>query len=239
MKASMRKAGPRQGTRPRNQAGGSISARTGNDGSERDDFARRRDVAGGLAYLHHRINATAGRTFDAASFLYALIEVLEEKNLFSRNELEQRKQTVAGRLMEKFRKHDGGVSVREQGRDADESACDVSIDCADRVALCGAACCKMVFPLSAKDVEENVIAWDFSAPYVIAKAADGYCRHLDRSGKVCTMHDCRPLPCRVYDCRNDSRIWRDFSARVINPKVRAPEWPSNLTAEELTGEQMP
>lgn len=191
-----------------------------------------RGVSQGLAYLHGRINATAGRTFEAASFIYALIELLEERNLISREEIDERKKSVAERLLRKFSKHDAGVSVQEAGGDKYNLQGAVTIDCGNRVALCRAACCKMVFPLSPQDIAEGVIGWDFGTPYVIAKDEDGYCRHFDRRRMGCAEHACRPVPCRVYDCRNDARIWTDFAARIVNPEINDPEWPHNLAAEE-------
>lgn len=49
------------------------------------------EVAQGLAYLHNRTNATTGRTLEAASFTYALIELLIEKGLISLDEIDERK----------------------------------------------------------------------------------------------------------------------------------------------------
>jgi hypothetical protein len=200
--------------------------------AEPGDDDLRADVARGVAYLHGRVNATAGRAFDAASFVYALVEVLAEKNLLTVVEVDERKKAVAGRLLEKFARHDHGVSLQESGIDKYDSQQAVAIDCGGRVHLCRAACCKMVFPLSQQDIEEGVIKWDLGAPYVIAKDADGYCRHFDRDRTGCSEHARRPVPCRVYDCRNDKRIWSDFTAMIINPKLHAPDWPHNLAKEE-------
>lgn len=96
----------------------------------------------------------------------------------------------------------------------------VSIDCDSRLHLCRAACCSMSFPLSLQDLDEGVVAWDPGRPYAIAHGADDNCVHLD-SGCQCTIYQQRPLPCRVYDCRNDERIWLDFDERVPNPALHA------------------
>jgi Fe-S-cluster containining protein len=197
-----------------------------------DDDPRDRELSAGLSYLHGRINATAGRTLEAASFVYALIEILAEKGLLKIAEVEERKTSVAGRLLKKFMMHDEGVALQESGHDKYEVKNTVAIDCRDHVHLCRALCCKMVFPLSQQDVEEGVIRWDLSKPYIIAKGSDGYCRHLDRTRMGCTVHGCRPFPCRAYDCRKDSRIWLDFEAGAVNPKIHDLDWPHNLTHEE-------
>jgi Fe-S-cluster containining protein len=54
---------------------------------------------------------------------------------------------------------------------------------------------------------------------MIAKDADGYCRHLDRETCTCTVYEQRPVTCRGYDCRKDERIWHDFEKGIISPKL--------------------
>ena len=96
----------------------------------------------------------------------------------------------------------------------------VAIDCESRLHLCGAACCQLRFPLSEQDLLEGVVAWDPEHPYMNAHGDDGYCLHLGRDDLRCQVYDHRPLPCRAFDCRHDSRIWLDFENRIPNP-VRA------------------
>lgn len=182
-------------------------------------FHLRDEVAAGLAYLHNRANATTTRTWEAASFVYALIELLAEKGVISIEEIDARKKVVAERLLKRFVQRDPGVAIQEPEQDKYAFAPTVKIDCENRVHLCKAACCKMVFPLSRQDIEEGVIKWDLGRPYVIAKGTDGYCQHLDRQCLGCTVHAQRPIPCRAYDCRNDQRIWLDFENKVINPEI--------------------
>jgi len=191
------------------------------------------EVAGGIAYLHQRANAIAGRTLESSAFVYALIEILAEQNIISINELDQRKQQIAERILKRFTQRDGGISLQESGQDKYTFEPAIAIDCENRVQLCKAACCKMVFSLSRQDIEERVLKWELHHPYVIAKGEDGYCHHFDRQCQNCTVHAQRPLPCRAYDCRNDSRIWLDFDQKIINPKLQDPTWPHNLTAEEV------
>jgi hypothetical protein len=192
----------------------------------------RREIEEGLAYLHARVGATAARVLESASFVYALIELVVERGLLSIEEIDARKKQLAPRLLKRFESQDEGVAIQHSAHDKYETPQEVQIDCANRLHLCKAACCKMVFPLSQQDVEEHVVHWELGQPYVIAKGEDGYCRHLDRQCLRCTVHAARPLPCRVYDCRNDPRIWLDFEGRVINPKIADPAWPHNLSPEE-------
>mgnify|MGYP001559982809 FL=1 len=56
------------------------------------------NLSSGLLYTHTRINDNTKKTLEAASFLYALIELLNEKGLLSIEELDERKKQVAERL---------------------------------------------------------------------------------------------------------------------------------------------
>lgn len=107
----------------------------------------------------------------------------------------------------------------------------VEIDCGSRLHLCRAACCSMSFPLSLQDLEEGIVQWEPSRPYAIARRDDGRCVHLDRSCG-CTVYEQRPLPCRTYDCRSDTRIWLDFENRVPNPELEAS---SGRDGDSVTG----
>ena len=179
----------------------------------------RSEVAGGLLYCHSRLNSNTTKLLESASFLYALIEVLEEKGLVRIDELEEKKREVAARLLESFLDRGMGVAMQEDERDKYTFSETVEIDCASRVHLCKAACCRMSFALSQQDVEEGVVKWDLGRPYLIAQDGDGYCRHLDRKTNSCTVREQRPLPCRGYDCRKDKRVWVDFEKRIINPQL--------------------
>jgi Fe-S-cluster containining protein len=86
------------------------------------------------------------------------------------------------------------------------------IDCAALVHLCKARCCTFRFALSHQDLDEGVVRWDEGEPYVIAQEK-GRCVHLDARGG-CTVYAQRPRPCRVFDCRDDLRIWKDFEKRL-------------------------
>lgn len=188
----------------------------------------RGEVAGGLLYAHHRANANTNRTLETAAFAYALIELLVERGILTVAELDERKKAVAQRLEAKYR--DSGMGVMRQEREEDKYAFGAGpgIDCASRLAVCRAACCRLQFALSRQDVEEGVVQWEFGHPYMIRRAADGYCGHLQRGDCSCGVYAHRPLPCRAYDCRGDARIWADFEARVPSPELErlfALHWP--------------
>jgi hypothetical protein len=157
----------------------------------------RQEVSGGLLYAHHRANGNTSKVLEVTSFAYALIELLVEKGLLKVEELDERKRQVATRLAEKFR--DNGMGVVRQEPEYDKYNLDgsVEIDCESRLQFCHAACCRLQFALSRQDVEEGVLKWDFSRPYMIKQDHDGYCAHLDRQG--CTEHDpgLRPNPSTI------------------------------------------
>lgn len=177
----------------------------------------RAEVAEGMRYAHHRANANTSRALETAAFAYALVELLVERGVLTVAELDERKQGVAARLEERFR--DSGMGVMRQEREEDKYAFGPGpqIDCAGRLHLCRAACCRLDFALSRQDVEEGVVQWDFGRPYLVRRAADGYCAHLERGACRCGVYAHRPLPCRAYDCRGDGRIWADFDAGVPSP----------------------
>ncbi len=194
----------------------------GSNGATREALeALRREMVGGLLYTHSRANSNTTRLLEVASFLYALIELLEEKELITIEELDERKARVAERVKQRFLDKGMGVHLQEPEQDKYTVQGSVEIDCENRVHLCKAACCRLWFPLSQQDVEEGVIRWDLRFPYIIAQEADGCCQHLERASCRCTVYENRPLPCRTFDCRKDKRIWLDFENKVINPDLES------------------
>ena len=94
--------------------------------------------------------------------------------------------------------------------------------CDEVLHLCEARCCSFDFALSTVDLDEGVIRWDYGQPYRIRqRASDGYCVHHDPGARRCTVHGQRPRVCRVYDCRDDPRVWIDFARRIPAPREAA------------------
>jgi hypothetical protein len=182
--------------------------------------ALRREVVEGFLDSHVRTNKNAAKMLEIASFCYALIELLQEKGVLSFEELNDRKKIVGNRQIKKFAEQEIGVmALQEYHQDKYIYKEEVHIDCASRLSLCHAACCRLDLALSKQDIEEGILKWDLGDPYMIAKDAEGYCRHLDRTTSRCTVWQHRPIPCRGYDCRKDERIWLDFEKRIINPNL--------------------
>ncbi len=192
-----------------------------NNESNNTSDGLRHEVTGGLLYCHSRLNANTNKLLESSSFLYALVELLAGQGLIEISALDAKKREVATRLLDQFLDKGMGVAMQEDEQDKYTFTATAEIDCENRVHLCKAACCRMNFALSQQDVEEGIVKWDLGRPYLIAQNSDGYCRHLCRETKRCTVREHRPLPCRGYDCRNDKRVWIDFEKKIVNPDLDA------------------
>jgi len=96
---------------------------------------------------------------------------------------------------------------------------DLPIPCRQLLHLCEARCCQLTFVLNTQDLDEGMIRWDYARPYWIQqRAEDGYCAHNHPETRRCGAYEYRPVPCREFDCRNDSRIWKDFEKRIAAPQ---------------------
>jgi len=184
-------------------------------------FKIQKDLSSGFLYTHNRINDNTSKILESTSFLYALIELLVEKNLLTIEELDQRKRQVAERLVKRF--IDSGLGLMYQDPEYDKYTFDkeADVDCESRLDTCKAVCCKLPFALSRQDVEERIIRWEFSRPYLIAHGEDGYCVHLDRNTYKCTVREHRTVPCRSFDCRNNEQwhVWVDFEKKILNSEL--------------------
>lgn len=179
----------------------------------------REEVAGGFLYAHSRANANSNKILEVASFSYALIELLSERGLITIEELDERKDQVHKRQAEKFAEKGMGVALTKEEKETDGHSLNVEIDCENRLHLCHAACCRLRFALTVRDVEKGNVRWNLSQPYMIRQGADGYCHHLDREAQRCGIYEDRPFVCRAYDCRKDQRIWQDFEKRIVSPEL--------------------
>ena len=178
-------------------------------------------LSSGLVYTHTRINDNTKKALETASFLYALIELLNEKGLLSIEELDERKKEVAERLVRKFKEGGVGLMCQDPEHDKYKFEHEALVDCRSRLHICKAICCKFPFALSRQDVDEGIIRWDFGRPYLIAHDSDGYCVHLDRKTYQCTVHENRPVPCRGFDCKDNEKwkVWVDYEKKIINQKL--------------------
>ncbi len=176
------------------------------------------DLEEGLMYAHRKLGDAMLERAELEAHVYALTEALIASGVLGLQELEQRKRVRSEQVMQRVHTEWQGAQLLGDTRDKYEVE-PVRIDCASRIHLCKAACCRLTFQLSRQDLEEHVVRWDVSRPYSIKQRDDGWCTHCDPATKRCQVHEQRPMVCRGYDCRQDARIWADFDEKVPNPDL--------------------
>ncbi len=124
------------------------------------------------------------------------------------------KEETADVVMKSFQAPPRGVIVNE--KEAPEAE---PIDCAERLPLCHAVCCRMRVALTEEEVRAGKTEWVLNRPYELARGPGSPdCLYL-REEKTCWNYAGRPSVCRSYDCRNDKRVWVDFEKRIPNPNL--------------------
>jgi Fe-S-cluster containining protein len=186
------------------------------------------DVIRGLVYTHNRANANTAELHQASAAVEALTELLIERGVLDRETVQARQREAAEKLRGQYLERGMGVAMQDFAVSKYAFQGGATIDCENRVQLCKASCCKLPFALSKEDVQEGKVRWDLGRPYMVAQGGDGYCAHMDREKRCCSVYAQRPIPCRGYDCRKDKRIWLDFEKRVVNPQINEPDWPACL-----------
>lgn len=186
------------------------------DGGRGDE--RETELARALVYVHGELGRGRLEHQELSAHVYALTETLIAAGLVTLEEIEARRADAREQMMVGARTHWEGAELLHDESDkyAEEGA---AIDCAARIPLCKAACCRLDFTLSKQDLAEGVVRWDVGRPYHIRQRADGYCHHCDETTRRCGVHAQRPLVCRQYDCRGDARIWADFEKRIPSAKL--------------------
>ncbi len=113
-----------------------------------------------------------------------------------------------------------GAGVRIH-RPASANADAVELDCARRLPICKAACCRIFdILLTPAEVESDRYNWNVRRPYALAKNRFG-CTYMRAGTCVCTRYrDSRPQACTGYSCAKDRRIWVDFDKQIINPQLQ-------------------
>ncbi|HYH84991.1 MAG TPA: YkgJ family cysteine cluster protein [Pyrinomonadaceae bacterium] len=188
-----------------------------------------RQIERGNLFTHTALSDNAERIHEAESFLYGLIDVLVEKGLATPEEVFEAASKVRGEMDAKGETLGPGVALRvDSKREARGDF--VEVNCAERMHVCKAVCCKLNFALSAEEVESGKVKWDLGRPYFIRREASGHCTHYDAGNGCCSIYEDRPAVCRGYSCAGDKRIWKDFEKMQLND-----EW----LGEHLSGETVP
>lgn len=172
------------------------------------------DIAGGFRFNHVLGMQSKVDLVATNARVLALIEELVASGTLDLRSFEERREKVAEREAQRMTK-EGHVRVMVDETEDKYALTDLpEIDCASRMHLCQARCCSLGFWISFQDLDEGVVKWNYAAPYHIKQAQDGYCVHNDCQTRSCQVYEHRPAVCRTYDCRQDSRIWKDFEARI-------------------------
>jgi Fe-S-cluster containining protein len=173
----------------------------------------RKDLDDGLRFLHVMGMQTKLDVADASARVLALTEELVARGLISLRGLEDRVDRVRTTEAERT----ANQSMVQVAPAVDKySITEVpQIDCVGLIPICKGRCCRLSFPLSFQDLDEQKLKFDYAMPYLIIKQGeDGFCVHSSPESRGCTVYDLRPTICRTYDCRKDARIWKDFDKKV-------------------------
>jgi hypothetical protein len=176
------------------------------------------DTERGLRFAHIMLMVGQGKGNEALAAIMALADLLVGKGIISEEEFDERRgqaqEQVANMAQPRVRLAAMGDKYTDEHT--------TEIDCAARIHLCHARCCTLNFYLTTQDLDEGVARWDYGNPYWIKRGEDGYRVHCDPASRACTIHPQRPHVCRLYDCRQDKRIWLDFEARIPAPMEPLP-----------------
>lgn len=173
-----------------------------------------RQVERGSLFTHTALSTLAQRTYESESLVLGLIDVLLAEGLVEEGAVAEAAETVRKTLDERGDTVAPGLALRMET--PGEEGAVVEVDCAARMHVCHAVCCKLSFALSAPEVEEGKVRWDLGQPYLIRHEADGYCTHCDRGSGACGVYADRPQTCKGYSCAGDGRIWKDFERMELN-----------------------
>jgi Fe-S-cluster containining protein len=167
-----------------------------------------RQVERGNVFAHAVLSEHASRAGENEAIIRGLVELLIEREVVAPDELVAAVDAVRAETP-----GDVDIAIRLD----DEGAVGAPVDCAARLHVCKAVCCRLRFPLSVDEVESGgPIKWDLGRPYFNRHGEDGYCHQSAPETHACQIYDDRPSPCRQYSCVGDERIWKDFDAMELN-----------------------
>ncbi len=174
------------------------------------------EVEQGLKYTHLVGECLRNEVVGCSSATYALVDLLIAKGVLSYSELEEQRALAQARVRQQLEVIPG----LEFGPDTDkyDPALGSPVNCAERLPVCKGLCCRLRFPLSVQDLDEGLLRWDYLVPYRAAKGEDGRCVH-QAADHSCGAYEHRPAACRIFDCRDDERIWIDFERWILNPDL--------------------
>lgn len=174
-----------------------------------------RDIASAYLETRQKIDSNAHDIEALKQSFGQLVKIL-----IGRGALEQGHERFLGRSLRQS--HEPLIPAIRLSRHKDKySLPNSEVDCASRIHACRARCCSFAVELSRQDLDERVLRWEIESPYLLRQESDGYCTYMDRGSCGCTTYESRPAPCRIYDCRDDQRIWLDFDNMIPSPRDSA------------------
>ncbi|MGH2733932.1 MAG: YkgJ family cysteine cluster protein [Actinomycetota bacterium] len=178
-----------------------------------------RQLERGSQFAQAALDQMGGRLAGAEGYLHELVDLLKTRGVLAATDLATEDQDHDD-PEEPSRAPDAparlswpGIALRAE---PEEPPPPVTVNCAERMHICHAVCCKLNFALTPREVEGGKIKWDLGFPYMIRHGSNGYCIHNDTTTGRCTSYADRPGVCHRYDCTNDRRIWKDFDNMVLN-----------------------
>jgi hypothetical protein len=172
-----------------------------------------RQATQGAMHAHTVDSQLAERIHALESTLYGLVDVLVAKRVVGEAEVAESAHRSAQTIEERGERAHGGVVLRV---DPPGEQTFSPVNCAERIPVCKAICCRLSFPLTAEEVQDGQLKWDLGRPYFIRHDARGACVHQDSTTGACGVYHHRPGLCSRYTCETDQRIWKDFANHILN-----------------------
>lgn len=185
------------------------------DNKEIENGGLERQVERGSLFTHSALSRQSARINEIESFLYGVIDLLNQKGIVPPDELKMAVEDVRKEMVEKGELSNPGLSLRVDEEGDTEF---IPVNCDERLHICEAVCCKLNFALSADEVESGKVRWDLGRPYLIRQEKSCYCTHINPENKSCGVYSDRPAVCKKYSCAKDNRIWKDFDKMELNKK---------------------
>lgn len=166
----------------------------------------------GSLFAHTALGENAMRLAQLQAVVHGLADLLIAKGSISSSDLAKSIQHADEELRQRGEQLGPGTLIRVDA--IEDTPAEATVDCASRLHICQAVCCRLNFALSVEEIEDGHARWDLGLPYHIRKQPNGCCVH--QNGKGCSIYDHRPGVCRRYSCARDRRIWTDFEGMRLN-----------------------
>ena len=170
------------------------------------------DLIDSLRFVHGMAMQTRHMALNTRVNILTLIEELIAKGNLDLLGFDERRDRVAQREQQRTKKH---ISVN-LADNVDKYSLKTlpDIDCNSLIPICKGRCCMPTVQLSIQDLDERKLEWNYKTPYNLRRGSDGYCIYSCPNTRNCLEYKIRPGICRVYDCRQDKRVWEDFEKRI-------------------------